>query len=315
MLTVKPAVAQTRGVAAASRSAQDRLVGAWLGQLGSPRTREAYGRDLAAFMEWCAAKGVVPLEASQSEVASYRDECGEGGVLPATVARRLSALASFYAYARTAQMVAANPVERVGRPDGGGGGDRKRAGLDRSDALALLEAAAVVSPKALVLVALLMLEGLKLAEALALDIDQLEASGRVMHATVVRRGEHRDLPLDARTTRAIRSYLGDRATGPLLVGDSPTRERSTRLTRFGADFLLKRAAIHAGIAPVSANTLRRTHIVLSLRDGTAVEDIALRVGHASVRDTLRYVDQNDEPAAQLGRLDRHTRSGGNAHAH
>jgi integrase len=75
----------------------------------------------------------------------------------------------------------------------------------------------------------------------------------------------------------------------LLVGDSPIQDRSERLSRFGADFLLKRAANMAGLQPVSANTLRRTYITLSHRDGAAVEDISRRVGHASARDTLRYL--------------------------
>jgi integrase/recombinase XerD len=161
--------------------------------------------------------------------------------------------------------------------------------LDEHDALALLDAAAAVGPKVVVLVALLMLEGMKLAEALALDIEQLDGSSWAMRATVTRRGAEQDLALDGRTARAITAYLDGRTTGPLLVGDSPTQDRAARLTRFGADFLLKRAATRAGLEPVSANTLRRTYISLSHRDGAAVEDISRQVGHASARDTRRYI--------------------------
>lgn len=272
---------------AAVRSKQGRLQRGWLDDLSSARTRDAYGRDVDAFEVWCEAKGLSLLEAGEAEVSQYRDDCGAAGALPATVARRLSALASFYEHARAAQAVSSNPVDGVDRPEPSTGA--QPSGLDEGDALALLDAAATVGPKAVVLVALLMLEGMKLAEALGLDIEQLHGSGWGMRATVVRRGSQQDLTLDGRTARAITAYLGGRTHGPLLVGESPTQTSSARLTRFGADFLLKRAASQAGLAPVSANTLRRTYIGLSHRDGAGVEEISRRVGHATARDTRRYL--------------------------
>lgn len=262
-------------------------MGQWLGDLSSARTKDAYGRDMDAFIAWCDEQGHAPLEVSEAEIASYRDDCGVAGALPATVARRLSALASFYEHAVTAKAVPANPVDAVDRP--AHATTNQPTGLEERDALALLDAAAAVGPKAVVLVALLMLEGMKLAEALGLNIEQLDGSGWAMRATVVRRGTAHDLALDGRTARAITAYLGDRTDGPLLVGESPTQARRQRLTRFGADFLLKRAATQAGLEPVSANTLRRTYITLSHRDGATVEDISRRVGHASARDTRRYL--------------------------
>jgi integrase len=196
-------------------------------------------------------------------------------------------LTSFFEHALDAGAVRSNPLVAVERP--AASRTRQPPGLDEDDALALLDAAAAVGAKVVVLVALLMLEGMKLAEALSLDIEQLDGSGWAMRATVVRHGGTEDLALDGRTVRAIRNHVGGRTSGPLLVGDSPIQDRSERLTRFGADFLLKRAANMAGLQPVSANTLRRTYITLSHRDGAAVEDISRRVGHASARDTLRYL--------------------------
>jgi site-specific recombinase XerD len=242
---------------------------------------------MGAFIEWCEAKGHRPLEVSEADVREYRDHCSESGALPATVARRLSALASFYEHALAVRAVSSNPVVAVERP--AASREVQPSGLDEDEALALLDAAATVGPKVVVLVALLMLEGMKLAEALGLDIEQFDGSGWAMRASVMRRGAEEDLALDGRTARAITAYVGNRTTGPLLVGESPTQDRPERLTRFGADFLLKRAATRAGLDPVSANTLRRTYIALSHRDGAAVEDISRRVGHASARDTLRYL--------------------------
>jgi site-specific recombinase XerD len=266
---------------------REHLVTAWLRQLQSERTREAYGRDLAAFATWCAANGHDLLRVGIAEVSEYRDDCGDEGARPATVARRLSALASFFDHALVARAVKANPVTAVHRPVACVA--EAQAGLDARKAEALLAAAGDIGPKVLVLVALLMLEGLKLAEALALDVEQLEDSGRRMKAMVTRRGGAQSIELDRRTARAIAAYLKGRTRGPLLLGQSPTQPGTLRLTRFGADFLLKRAAAGAGLEPLSANTLRRTHIATSHRAGDTVEAIAGRVGHANPRDTRRYL--------------------------
>ncbi len=266
------------------------LTNGWLEGLGSPHTRDAYGRDLAAFVAWCEQEGRSPLD-GDPDVERYRDVCDDGGADPATVARRLSALSSFYDHALVERAVEANPVDAVERPV------RERASsgspLREDQALDLFDAAVELGPKVAALVALLLLEGMKLGEVLALDVDHLDGSGWAMRATVVRRRRPQVIALDGRTARLVTEHVADRTGGPLFLGDSPTRGssgRPPRLSRFGADFLLKRAAEAAGIGRrVSANTLRHSYIVLAHRGGAALEDISRRVGHANVRDTRRFI--------------------------
>jgi site-specific recombinase XerD len=268
----------------------EQLTEAWLAGIGSARTREAYRGDLAAFVAWCAAEGRSPL-VGDPDVERYRDACEADGAEASTIARRLSALASFYDHALAERAVESNPVDGVERPLQ----RRSSSGspLGEQQALDLLDAALELGPKVAVLVALLLLEGLKLGEALALDVEELDGSGWAMRATVLRRGRRQVITLDGRTAQAIAALLDGRLHGPLLVGDSATRDAAApppRLTRFGAAFLLKRAAEAAGIdRPVSANTLRHSHISLAHRGGAAVEDIRDRVGHANVRDTRRFL--------------------------
>ena len=79
--------------------------------------------------------------------------------------------------------------------------------------------------------------------------------------------------------------------GPLFIGPSRGRAGSTRLTRFGADHLIKQAATAAGIErPVSANVLRRTHVTTAQRAGVPIDDIRHTMGHIDVRTTRRYLD-------------------------
>ena len=50
-------------------------------------------------------------------------------------------------------------------------------------------------------------------------------------------------------------------TGPLLLGDNPTRTPA-RLTRYGVDYLVRRAAERSGVSkPVTVNVLRNTRAI------------------------------------------------------
>ena len=263
------------------------LVADWLHGLASGNTRDAYRRDLDAFRDWWGGGGGSPLTAGGDDIDEYRDACSEGGAGRATISRRLSALSSFFEHARQAEAVASNPVEQVRRPTRSA---TPGPSLDDQQAADLFAGAEALGSKVAVLVGLLLWDGMKLGEALALDVEQLEKTRSGLQATVSRRGESRSVLLDRRTANAIHHYLDGRTEGPLLVGASPTQQAGLRLTRFGADFLLKQAADLAGLErSVSANTLRRSYINAARRNGTPVEDIRRQVGHTTTRDTRRYL--------------------------
>ena len=109
---------------------------AWLANRRlSEHTRAAYRRDVAAFLSWCASRHVDPLRATFLHVNTYaRDlestvDSRSGRVLtPATVARRLSGLSSWYAFLVKVGAVPANPVA---------GADRPRIGRDHSGTVGL----------------------------------------------------------------------------------------------------------------------------------------------------------------------------------
>jgi integrase/recombinase XerD len=265
------------------------LLGEWLPTIGSPNTRAAYRTDLGDYAAWCARQGQSPLAAGPAEIERYRGHCEAMGASPAVVARRLSAVSSFYRYAAASEAVTANPVMSVTRPSTEG--RLSEPALEEQEAQALLDAAAALGPKVAALVGLLLLDGLKLGEVLSLDTGDLSGTGDGTVAAVTRRGVRQQVPLDQRTASAITVYLAGRTSGPLLLGDSPTQNRNGRLTRFGADFLLKRATGKAGLERrISANVLRSTYITAAHRRGTALADIQRHVGHLHTRDTRRYLD-------------------------
>jgi integrase len=151
-----------------------------------------------------------------------------------------------------------------------------------------------VNPRAAVLVDLLLLEGLGLGEILALDHEHIARSAagdrQALSVELIRHGRPRSIELHVDTASAIavlRRSSGGR--GPLLVAAQPAGV-GQRITRFGADYLIKQSAQAAGLpAAVSANVLRRSHALAAQRRGVHVLDTRDRMGHQDVRTTYRHL--------------------------
>lgn len=265
-----------------------RLVSAWLATQRSDNTRDAYRRDMASFARWCDEHGADALAATREDLDRYRDDCLASGASPATVTRRLSGVASFFRYANAAGTIEDNPAEAVARPDPESPG---RAKLDDAELESLVNAAEELGPKTASLVNLLALDGLKLGEVLAIDVPSIRLTGSAVSVELQRRGEHNELEVSARTASAVSAYVAKRRQGPLFLSERPAARELARLSRFGADFLIKRAGAAAGIEkPVSASVLRRSYIGAAHRAGMPLDAIALQVGHKEVRETARMLE-------------------------
>ena len=144
------------------------------------------------------------------------------------------------------------------------------------------------------LIRLLLIEGFGLSEILAMDHEQIVGSRRAMSAQVVRHGRPQSIALDVDTCAAIAALQRSAGkTGPLFAAAQPAGG-GQRITRFGADYLIKQAALAAGLdTNVSSNVLRRSHAAAAQRRGVHILDTRDRMGHRDVRTTHRHLD--DEP--------------------
>jgi integrase len=123
------------------------------------------------------------------------------------------------------------------------------------------------------------------SEAAGADADAL--SGRPPHLTL--RLETRTVRLHRDTSAAIRTYLGRRRSGPLLLSEQRGRE-TERLSRFGVDYLVKEIAHEARLSrAVSGNVLRRRYVMAEHARGHSIDDIRRNAGHADGRTTRRYL--------------------------
>ncbi|MGK5440620.1 tyrosine-type recombinase/integrase [Micromonospora sp. URMC 105] len=273
----------------------------------SEHTRAAYRRDIAGWLAWCAARDLDPLHANFLDVNTYgRDlEATLGArtgrpLTPATVARKLSALSSWYEFLVKLRAVDANPVSGADRPRV----DRDHSatvGLTPEEVDALLAAAdADTGPTAArnrAAIALLADLGLRVGELVSLNLDDLGAErGHRSVRFVGKGGKPRRRALTPGTAYAVDAYLAARAaaqgvaveqlTGPLLATAT-----GGRLDRHSVFRLVRRLAQVAGIpaaAKLSPHSLRHAFATTARAEGVPLEDVQDAMGHADPRTTRRY---------------------------
>jgi site-specific recombinase XerD len=266
----------------------DRHVAGWLLGFDSQHTRTAYGRDVAEWLRFCAANDLEPLKSRRAHVDAWARLLDHTGSSAATVARKLAAVSSWYSWLVAEGSIGTSPVTHVRRPKVTE--DSATLGPDRDEARALLVAAADLGPKYEALVSLLLLNGLRVSEALNANIEDLdiERGHRVLRIT--RKGRRRAVvPLAPRTTAALDAHLGERESGPIFLGEQRGRGEIGRLTSGGATYMVQRVAKNAGISKkLSPHSLRHGFVTLSLEAGATLTDVQDAAGHSDPRTTRRY---------------------------
>jgi site-specific recombinase XerD len=327
-----------------------RLTAAWLAGFAA-HTRTAYFRDLAHFLAWCQRDGLDPCRARPGDLDQYRAilELPAGPrrpPSPATVHRRLSAVSSWYRYLAANQVMAVhgeavtNPVSAIRRPrvdrdasaTVGLTAGEVRALLAAADDLVAARTAALgrgASPhrqarwlaglRDRALVRLLADLGLRIGEALGLDLDALTHNqGRRTLRYRGKGGKLRERPLPPAAAAAIDDYLAaraqaavapvDRLAGPLFAttgrGGDPGR-----LTEPAAFLLVRRLARQARLPAadrLSPHSLRHAFATNARELGVPLEDVQDAMGHADTRTTRRYdrgrYALHRDPALRLAEL-------------
>ena len=283
---------------------QQAAVEGWLSSQTSPNTRAAYRADLEMFGKWCASRRALPLTADTATLIAFQAAREMAGDSASTIRRRWSALSSFYDFAVQLDERSSNPSVGVDRPKVASGDPSPTIRLSEKAVAAYRVAAAALDPRLEALVGLIVRDGLKVSEALALDIEDVSGRKEATTITVRRRGETTRIVLDRDSARAIRQCVGQRRAGPVFVRErSPSPDAPDRLTRFGADHLFRQLRTSESTEPVTANALRRFHITTRRRSGASLDDVRTRAGLAHVRGVQRFVDQaEDSTIAPDGRV-------------
>lgn len=211
----------------ASESARAAVAGWLVGYAG--RTRVEYARDLADFGTWCAARDLELLDVHRSHVELYARDLEAAGRAPATVARRLAAISSFYRWATDEELLQRSPTSRVRRPRIRRG--PASAGLSAREAARRLDTADALEThrhRDAALIGLLLVQGLRVSEAIGIRFCDLGEDRGYTTVAITRKGGERALvPLHPRVAHHVAGLLDLAGNHPAEVAFTHEYEQDT----------------------------------------------------------------------------------------
>jgi integrase/recombinase XerD len=294
--------------AAAPPSGLERAIEAYLTFLTverglAPATIRAYRADLGDF---AAARGTTRSWAEGPEAAlrylaarTRRGRRTDPGLAPTSLRRRAAAIRGFYRFAFGEGLIATDVAAHLDLPR------MPRLlpeTLTRAETERLLGAVPAEALLERALLELLYAAGLRISEALRLDLEDVSLDGAFVR--VIGKGDRERLvPVGEVALDALRAWLvGARAAlvaahhvepvrgGPMFLGRS-----GRRLARQQAWAIVKRAAAAAGLSGrVSPHTLRHSFATHLLEGGADLRIVQELLGHASISTTQLYTHVTGE---------------------
>jgi integrase/recombinase XerD len=269
----------------------------------APATLAAYGVDLNAFARSPQARR--GWDRSASAVVAYletlgpRGEPGHRGLAPASRRRRAAAIRGFYRFAFGEGLIAVDVASQLDLP-------RPQRPLPDTlsidDVERLLEGVSGPDPEApgsirdRALAELLYAAGLRISEALGLDLEDCSLDGGFVR--VIGKGDRERLsPVGEIAIAWLARYLDDVRPGWVRpdVAAAPRggplflTERGRRMARQQAWSMIRRAAERADIAAaVTPHTLRHSFATHLLEGGADLRVVQELLGHASISTTQIY---------------------------
>lgn len=281
-------------------------IAAFLGWLAvekgySPHTVANYGRDLAEF----AAQGREGMAAAEVDPRMVRAFVYSlhGRNKSSSVARKLSALRTFFRYLLRRGIIARDPAAAVAMP--------KQAGhipvfLTVDEVFSLLESPGPADPFAArdrAILEMLYSTGMRVAELAALNLERLDlAEGMVR---VLGKGnKERLVPVGQPALAALEEYWPQRLGLRRQTDERPGKAkdkgeavflngRGGRLTTRSIERLVKQYAERAGIASrVTPHALRHSFATHLLEMGADLRTVQELLGHVSLSTTQKYTHLN-----------------------
>jgi len=269
-----------------------------LEQGASPRTDEAYGRDLARFATYAVSRGAVgPADVTARLLREYVYHLKDLGLAPASIRRNVSALRTYFKFLLGEGRITHDPSERLESPK------RWRtlpevlsvAEVDKLLASPTLDDPLVFRDRALLELAYG--AGLRVSEWISIGVrDVMFDEGLVR---VFGKGsKERLVPIGRRAIGALASYV--RELRPRLEhgegrGALFLNARGQPLTRMGAWKILQKYVARAGIEKhVSPHTLRHSFATHLLEGGADLRAVQEMLGHADISTTQIYTHVDRE---------------------
>ncbi len=262
----------------------------------SANTIAAYKNDLQQLADFIGSRkgnnGWLGLE--RSDIQDFILNLKDRGYTETSVARKVAAVRSFFAFLAAEGAIATNPTEGLASPRVG---KTLPKAITPNEVDELLEQPARRStPEAKrdrAMLELLYATGMRVTELMSLDVGNLTLDPRAPFVRCIGKGaKERSIPIHDHALEALNGYLEDGR--PLLVRNHNepalfVNRRGERLTRQGFWLILKGYARAANLgSDVTPHTLRHSFATHMLRGGMPLRNVQEMLGHANISTTQVY---------------------------
>ncbi|MEE9366862.1 MAG: tyrosine recombinase XerC [Dehalococcoidales bacterium] len=278
----------------------------------SPYTVRNYTMDLIGnyargsekgFFQFLRVKQINSLDEVDKQVLrDYMAWLMEQGVVKHSIARKLSAIRSFYRYLLREEKVSANPLEKASSPKL----DRRLPSfLTAEEAVRLLETPDLSTPQGLrnrALLELLYASGMRVSELENLNLEQLNMEtneirvwGKGSKERIVLIGEPAAHALSNYLAQGRPALLGRKKTEAVFLNQYGGRLPARRIQK-----ILDRCARKAGIEKrVHPHVLRHTFATHLLDGGADLRVVQELLGHAQLATTQVYTHVSQSQARKI----------------
>ena len=278
----------------------------------SPHTVKNYARDLAEFIDYLeAGKSERIIRLEQIDHITVRDFLSHlhqgGNQKSSSIARKLSALRSFFRYLHREGKIQTNPAKLVNTPRLP---QKTPRFLSSSQVDALLQLPDTEIPRGIrdrAMMELLYASGLRVSELVQLNLEDLSLDQRLVKVRGKGKKE-RLVPFGEKAYESLKSYLPVR--GRLLKRGATLQElsplflnlRGGRLTvrsfQRNLDQYVQKGALLLDVHP---HLLRHSFATHLLNNGADLRSIQELLGHESLSSTQRYTHLSIEQLLKIYR--------------
>ncbi len=255
-------------------------------------TLDAYGRDLARYLDYLEKQKVVALEnISAAVVLRFLSHLKETGLSPRSRARTLAALRTFHKFLVREKIASDNPTDQVVSPKSLTALPHTLSPLDVENLLSSPKGESPLAWRDRAMLEIIYATGLRVSELVSLKLSDLQMDVGYLTA-FGKRSKQRIVPLGETAISALQEYLQNGRPGLEKQKGSQylfLNRSGEGLTRQGFWKIIKRRALEAGITQsITPHTMRHSFATHLLENGADLRSVQAMLGHADISTTQIY---------------------------
>lgn len=258
----------------------------------SANTLEAYKRDIKKLIEYLRIKGIEkPEDVTKDTLAAYLYTLKKAGQSPATIAREIASLRSFFRFLCLDEVLDKDPSLNLETPKLP---QKLPKVLSEQEAATLLEEHGKMGPleiRNLAILEILYATGMRVSELVNLNLGQVDLDLSFVRC-LGKGNKERIIPLGAVAVEVLQVYLKEsRPTLLKIVSERSLflNKRGKRLTRQSYWKIIKEQAKETGVnSAITPHTLRHSFATHLLANGADLRSVQELLGHADIGTTQIY---------------------------